>query len=78
MCKINKSKKDDDIIEVKPKKVVKGIHVTFDNSKGEFTGLPTEWRELLEMPLNSSKNEVSIDTLDPALGPMMPTQRILF
>ena len=78
MCKVNRSKKDDEIIGIKPKKVEKGIHVTFDNNKGEFTGLPTLWRELLEMPLNTSKNEVSLETLDPCLGPMKPTQKILF
>jgi hypothetical protein len=55
-------------MEVKLKKVEKGIHVTYDNNKGLFSGLPTIWRELLEMPLETSKNEISLEQIDPSIG----------
>lgn len=36
------------------------------------------WRELLEMPLTSSKNEIDTKDLDASIAPVAPNKRQLY
>jgi hypothetical protein len=36
------------------------------------------WRELLEMPLAVSKDEVETSTWDESIGPAKPTHRLMY
>jgi hypothetical protein len=57
----------------------KKISVTFDMNKGQYSGLPTIWRELMEMPLSVSTMEVDTENwADGTIAPVMPSQRNLF
>jgi len=62
----------------KPKKVEKVINVNHDAKSGQYSGLPMIWRELLDLPLSHSKNEVNTDKLKDAdvVAPALPTKRI--
>ncbi len=54
------------------------ISVRYDNDTREYKGLPTVWRELLDMPLENSKEELKItNEWDPTIAPVKPTYRIL-
>lgn len=77
---INKESNNDKnmIIVGKPASVQKVLHVSFDADKGLYSGLPTIWRELLEMPLDVSRNEVDSEKLDSELTGIKPNNRIKF
>ena len=79
VCKINKSNDGGgELLVGKPQAVQKMISVKYDNDAGLFSGLPTVWRELLEMPLTVSKEEVITDDWDPTIAPVRPNQRMIF
>eukprot|EP00347_Sterkiella_histriomuscorum_P014808 403359448 len=80
VCKINRTtnKDGDDLLIGKPDSVQKMISVKYDTDKGQYSGLPTLWRELLDMPLSASMREVDTDKWDQSIAPVKPTQRILF
>lgn len=75
VCKVNRlSDKDSNgIIVGKPKEVQKMISVKFDTEKGQYSGLPTLWRELLDMPLAVSRQEVDTEDWDDSIAPKKPT-----
>lgn len=59
VCKVNRDNREgggagEDIVASKPKDFKKVINVSHDNKSGTYSGLPTLWRELLEMPTTSS------------------------
>jgi hypothetical protein len=58
--------------------VEKKLSVKFDMEKGQYIGLPTLWRELLDMPLSVSKDEVETSDWDAVVGASMPTRRVMF
>lgn len=62
----------------KPEHVKKMISVKFDQTKGQYMGLPTMWRELLEMPLDVSKQEIKTDDWDENVAPAMPSTYHLY
>ena len=88
VCKINQERRTEDkptnnsedtqYVIGKPENVQKQLSVKFDSEKGQYSGLPTMWRELLEMPLGVSKDEVQTKDWDPSLGALMPSKKILF
>jgi hypothetical protein len=80
VCKVNRDNREgggagEDIIASKPKDFKKVINVSHDNKSGTYSGLPMLWRELLEMPLASSKNEVDTKDLDASIAPVAPNKR---
>lgn len=79
-CKLSKTSRESDvgadIIVGKPKKVEKVISVGHDAKSGQYSGLPTLWRELLDMPLSHSKNEVNTSKMDAVVAPALPNKRI--
>jgi len=81
-CKLSKVSRESDVgaefIVGKPKKVEKVISVGHDASSGHYSGLPTLWRELLDMPLTQSKNEKNTSNLDAIAAPVIPNKRIQF
>lgn len=80
VCKINRTtnKDGDDLIVGKPQKVEKMVSVKYDTDKGQYSGLPTLWRELLDMPLSASSKEIDAEKWEQSVGGVKPTQRILF
>jgi hypothetical protein len=48
------------------------LSVRFDNDTGTFSGLPILWRELLDMPLDVSKDEVNTTGWDETIAPIKP------
>jgi hypothetical protein len=58
--------------------VEKKLSVRFDMEKGQYIGLPTLWRELLDMPLSVSKDEVETSDWDTVVSASMPTRRVMF
>jgi hypothetical protein len=51
--KMNRQETDDGGLNLgKPKAFEKVINVKHDNKTGKYQGLPTVWRELLDMPLS--------------------------
>ncbi|CDW79030.1 serine threonine protein kinase [Stylonychia lemnae] len=77
VCKVNRTtnKDGDDLIVGKPNSVQKMISVKYDTDKGQYSGLPTVWRELLDMPLTVSRQEVDTEQWDKTIAPVMPTKR---
>jgi hypothetical protein len=45
----------------------KVVAVNFNNKSNFYTGLPTHWRELLEMPLDASRSELDMSILDKSM-----------
>lgn len=83
VCKVNINNREgssqgEEIIASKPKDFKKVINVSHDNKTGTYSGLPTVWRELLEMPLSSSKNEMDTRDLDATIAPVQPSKRMLY
>lgn len=68
----------DDLVIGKPTQVEKKLAVQFDSQKGQYMGLPTVWRELLDMPLGVSKDEVETSNWDTSIGPAKPTHRLMY
>ena len=54
------------------------INVTHDSKTGTYSGLPTLWRDLLDMPMSKSKNEVDTSSFDSSVAPAAPSKRILY
>jgi len=50
--KMNRENGDEELKVGKPTDFKKVINVTHDDKTGTYQGLPTIWRELLEMPLS--------------------------
>ena len=67
-----------EILVGKVKDFKKVINVSHDNKTGTYSGLPQIWRELLEMPLTSSKNEVDTSKFDPSIAPVQPNKRQMY
>lgn len=81
-CKVNSSKDEDGTKNDEPKLKVKGfqkmINVTHDSKTGTYSGLPTLWRDLLDMPISKSKNEVDTSNFDSSVAPAAVSKRILY
>ena len=81
-CKANSSNDDTNGTSDEPKLKVKGfqkmINVTHDSKTGTYSGLPTLWRDLLDMPVSKSKNEVDTSGFDSSVAPAQPSKRILY
>ena len=82
VCKVNRMNRESDqgpqVVMGKPKKFEKVISVDHDNKTGTFSGLPTIWRDLLELPLSNSKNEINTSNLDASIAPVQPSKRIQY
>ena len=74
---MNRKETDDGMLNVgKPKEFKKMITVKHDNKTGTYEGLPTIWRELLEMPLSQSKAEFDSSKYnDPSFVPVAPSKK---
>lgn len=82
VCKLNRMNKEGDaganVIASKPKHFEKVINVQHDNATGTYNGLPTLWRQLLEMPSSMSQNEVDTSKYDPSVAPKEPSKRQMY
>jgi hypothetical protein len=54
------------------------IAVQHDNKNDVYSGLPTMWRDLLEMPMQKSKNEVDTSRFDSSVAPVAPSKKQLY
>lgn len=82
VCKVNRMNReqnDGPLNLGKPKNFAKVINVKHDNKTGTYEGLPTIWRELLEMPLSQSVHEFDTSQLkDPSIAPVAPSKKQLY
>jgi hypothetical protein len=81
VCKVNRSNRQGEVGELeigKPKDFKKVLNVQHDNKTGEYTGLPQIWRELLDMPLSHSKQEIDTSKWDPSIAPVQPNKRQMY
>ena len=79
VCKSNKNSRDQGdagVLVSKPKKFEKGITVGHDAQSGKYSGLPSMWREYLELELTQSTNEVDTSTMDSSIAPSQVSKRI--
>ncbi len=81
-CNVNKmAREGGDKDEVKISKVKgfqKMIAVSHDSKNDVYSGLPTLWRDLLEMPLQKSKNEIDTSRFDSSVAPVAPSKRQMY
>jgi hypothetical protein len=54
------------------------LSIRFDNETGTFSGLPILWRELLDMPLEQSKDEINTEDWDDSIAPLKPPAKVLY
>lgn len=83
VCKVNQMNRqetDDGMLNVgKPKAFKKVINVKHDNKTGTYQGLPTIWRELLDMPLSQSQQEFDTSQLnDTSIAPVAPSKKKMY
>jgi FYVE zinc finger/P21-Rho-binding domain len=75
VCKLNRLNREtgddgSEAIVSKPTDFKKVINVSHDNKTGTYSGLPQLWRELLDMPLSHSKNEIDTSQMDATIAPV--------
>jgi hypothetical protein len=77
---MNRQETDDGMLNVgKPKAFKKVINVKHDNKTGTYQGLPTIWRELLDMPLSQSQQEFDTSQLnDTSIAPVAPSKKKMY
>lgn len=56
----------------------KVINVKHDSKNDVYRGLPTVWRDLLEMPPQRSKDEVDTSNYDSSVAPAAPSKKQLY
>ncbi len=83
VCRINRENRlldslNEKIIVGRPQSVQRMISVRFDNDTGTYSGLPILWRQLLDMPLNASKDEINTSDWDQTIAPIKPPQKVMF
>lgn len=83
-CNVNKMAREGETNGGEEMKIgkVKGfqkmITVKHDSKTDTYSGLPTMWRDLLEMPLGKSKNEIDTSSFDSSVAPVAPSKKQLY
>ena len=83
-CNVNKMAREGANTGAEEMKIskVKGfqkmITIKHDSKTDTYSGLPVMWRDLLEMPVGKSKNEIDTSSFDSSVAPVAPSKKQLY